>query len=106
LRKARELSLTGDFVDAAEAHRIGLVNHVVPHDDLLLFTRRLVRRFTDRPAAATVQALYDQGADLGLNAALAAEATQVASGPDWDAKAFAEAGSITAARSRRPTGHP
>ena len=35
LRRAREMSLTGNFVDAAEALRLGLVNHVVPHDDLL-----------------------------------------------------------------------
>ena len=35
LAKALELSLTGSFVDAAEAKRIGLVNHVVPHDELI-----------------------------------------------------------------------
>ena len=35
LRKAREMSITGNFVDADEALRIGLVNHVVPHDELL-----------------------------------------------------------------------
>ena len=35
LRKAREMSLTGNFIDAAEAHRLGLVNHVVAHAELL-----------------------------------------------------------------------
>ena len=35
IRKASEMSITGNFVDADEALRIGLVNHVVPHDDLL-----------------------------------------------------------------------
>ncbi len=34
LRKALEMSLTGNFVDAAEALRIGLVNEVVPHGAL------------------------------------------------------------------------
>jgi enoyl-CoA hydratase len=35
MAKAREMSMTGDFVDAETALRIGLANHVVPHDDLL-----------------------------------------------------------------------
>ncbi|MCE0764952.1 enoyl-CoA hydratase-related protein [Pseudonocardia kujensis] len=33
-RKAKELLLLGDTIDAAEAHRIGLVNRVVPEQDL------------------------------------------------------------------------
>ena len=41
LRRAVELSLTGNFLTAQEALRLGLVNHVVPHADLLPFTRRL-----------------------------------------------------------------
>ena len=41
LRRAIELSLTGNFLTAADALRLGLVNHVVPHEELLPFTRRL-----------------------------------------------------------------
>jgi len=41
LRRAIELSLTGNFLTAAEALTLGLVNHVVPHEELLPFTRRL-----------------------------------------------------------------
>jgi enoyl-CoA hydratase len=33
-KKTRELLMTGDMVDAAEAHRIGLVNRVVPRERL------------------------------------------------------------------------
>ncbi|MQY27704.1 enoyl-CoA hydratase [Nocardia aurantia] len=41
LRRAVEMSLTGNFLTADEALRLGLVNHVVPHEDLLPFARRL-----------------------------------------------------------------
>ncbi len=35
VRRAREISLTGNFVTAAEAEAWGLVNRVVPHEELL-----------------------------------------------------------------------
>ena len=41
VRRAREMSLTGNFMGAEEALAFGLVNHVVPHGDLLSFTRLL-----------------------------------------------------------------
>jgi enoyl-CoA hydratase len=41
VRRALELSLTGNFLNADEAHRAGLVNHVVPHHELLPFARAL-----------------------------------------------------------------
>jgi enoyl-CoA hydratase len=41
LRRAVEMSLTGNFVSAEEAFGLGLVNHVVAHDELLPFARRL-----------------------------------------------------------------
>jgi enoyl-CoA hydratase len=41
LRRAIEMSLTGNFLSAEEALRLGLVNHVVPHADLLPFARGL-----------------------------------------------------------------
>ena len=42
LRRAIEMSLTGNFLSATEALELGLVNHVVDHDELLPFTRKLV----------------------------------------------------------------
>jgi enoyl-CoA hydratase len=41
IRRAKEMSVTGNFVDAATALEWGLVNHVVPHDELLPFARQL-----------------------------------------------------------------
>ncbi len=40
-RRAREMSGTGNFIDAHTALTWGLVNHVVPHEDLLSFAHRL-----------------------------------------------------------------
>jgi enoyl-CoA hydratase len=100
LRQAREMSLTGNFVDAAEALRIGLVNHVLPHDQLLAFTRELVQQFTGSAAGREVLGLYDQGSDLSLNGALALEVAHVAHGRPFDAEAFAARGRATSARQR------
>jgi enoyl-CoA hydratase len=41
VRRAREMSFTGNFIDADEALRLGLVNHVVAHESLMDFTRGL-----------------------------------------------------------------
>jgi enoyl-CoA hydratase len=41
VRRARQLSVTGNFLDAATALAWGLVNHVVAHDELLPFCRQL-----------------------------------------------------------------
>jgi enoyl-CoA hydratase len=40
-RRAREMSVTGNFVDARTALEWGLVNHVVTHEELLPFCRKL-----------------------------------------------------------------
>jgi enoyl-CoA hydratase len=47
VRRAIELSLTGNFLTAEEAHRYGLVNHVVPHEELLPFSHRLAGDIVD-----------------------------------------------------------
>jgi enoyl-CoA hydratase len=38
---AREMSLSANFIDAQTALRIGLVNHVKPHEELLPFALKL-----------------------------------------------------------------
>jgi enoyl-CoA hydratase len=40
-RRAVELSLTGNFITAAQAYELGLVNHVVMHEELLPTARRI-----------------------------------------------------------------
>ncbi|CAM8672531.1 enoyl-CoA hydratase [Sphingobium sp.] len=41
ISRAKQLSFTGNFLDAATAERWGLVNHVVAPDELMPFARRL-----------------------------------------------------------------
>ena len=43
-KNALRYSLTGDHIDAEEALRIGIVNKIVPHDDLLEEAFQLVER--------------------------------------------------------------
>src|SRR2546422_2132640 len=49
LGKAFELAYTAEPVDAAEALRLGLVNRVVPHDDLIPQARALALRLAAGP---------------------------------------------------------
>ena len=44
LAKAKELLLTGDMVDAHEAERLGMINRVVPHDELMAECERTARK--------------------------------------------------------------
>ncbi|GAB4200500.1 MAG: enoyl-CoA hydratase family protein [Sandaracinaceae bacterium] len=50
--RASELLLTGDFVDASTAERIGLFNRVVPAEALLGEAQALARKIADGPAFA------------------------------------------------------
>ena len=51
MAKAREMSMTGNFVDAETALRIGLANHVVAHDQLLPFTLELAAAIAEQDPA-------------------------------------------------------
>ena len=61
IRRAREMSATGNYVDAGRALEWGLVNHVVPHDELLPFARRLAADVVtaDPAAVAAILSTYD-----------------------------------------------
>jgi len=74
-RRAREMSLTGNYVDAAEARQIGLVNHVVPHEQLLPFAVGLARDMagTDPTAVGYLLGTYDEAAALSAAQGAAVE---------------------------------
>jgi len=52
IAKACELVFTARIIDAQEAKEIGLVNHVVPHDELMPFTMEMAQTMAKMPAQA------------------------------------------------------
>ncbi len=76
-KQALEMLLTGDFIDAAEACRRGLVNRVVPLVDLDGEVRRLTLAITGKSASAVAMGkqLFYRQLEMGMDAAyqLAAE---------------------------------
>ncbi len=78
--RALELLLTGEAIDAAEAQRIGLVNHVVAPEELIEFCRGLLRKIlANAPVAlALVLDAVDAGLDAALEEALRYEAAAFA----------------------------
>ncbi len=86
LRRARELSSTGNFLDARTALQWGLVNHVVAHDELLPAATALARDVLGNDAAGVRQILatYD--------AVACAEPSQRAATETRMARAWSERG--------------
>lgn len=60
--RAKEMSVTGNFLDASTALAWGLVNHVVPHGELLPFCRGLAADCVsiDQAAARRMLQTYDE----------------------------------------------
>jgi 2-(1,2-epoxy-1,2-dihydrophenyl)acetyl-CoA isomerase len=75
LRKAAELALLAETIDAAEALRLGIVNRVVPAADLEAEAMSLARRLAAGPTAAygRTRALLAQSFTRDLEAQLEAE---------------------------------
>ena len=76
--RALQLLLTGEMIDAHEALRIGLVNRVVPGDQLLSAATSMIQQMLmNAPVAlgACIDAV-DRGLEMGLDDALMLEATQ------------------------------
>lgn len=75
ISRAKELSFTGNFLDAATAERWGLVNRVVAADDLLPVATALARDMAgiDPAMVATYKALIDEGYGASFGDALAIE---------------------------------
>ena len=79
LGKAKELVFTGDFIDADEAARIGLVNRVVPGDDLMEEALAIARKISGRsPLALRLsRSAIEQGLHSSFEQTLELEASQI-----------------------------
>jgi len=81
LARARELCMTGDTIGAEEALRIGLVNAVVPHAELLNKARETAKKIASKGPLAIAQCkrVLRRGADVELGVANELEAQAFAS---------------------------
>jgi len=102
-KTANRWTLTGDHMDAAEALRIGLVNEVVPHDEVISRAEALAHRIAMVPEASvrlnraiTLQGLLSSGLFNGhlLSGPLSTIVQASIGGPERERldKAFAAGG--------------
>lgn len=75
LGRATELLMTGDFIDAAEAHRIGLYNKIVGRDELLPAAIELAEKLGRGPSFGLeiTKKMLIREASMDVESALAAE---------------------------------
>ncbi|MEO0184988.1 MAG: enoyl-CoA hydratase-related protein [candidate division WOR-3 bacterium] len=70
--KAKELIFTGDLIDAQEAYNIGLVNKVVPADNLLEETKNIAKKIIENAgpnAVKIAKTVLNRGIDANLQTA-------------------------------------
>jgi enoyl-CoA hydratase len=79
-KRAMELLLTGDSFTPARALELGLVNAVVPHEDLIPAARAMAKRIMRHSplAAGCVMAAVTRGVNLSIAEGLLVEAEQFA----------------------------
>jgi enoyl-CoA hydratase len=73
LSRAKELALTGCKISAEEAHRIGLVNHVYPREELMDRAMEMAEVMAAKPRGALFETkrLTRELVDMDTNHALA-----------------------------------
>jgi len=78
--RAKDIIFTGRFVSAAEALAIGLVDEVVPAEDVYAAARRRVERYVGGPAYAirAAKEAIDRGLEVDLETGLEIERMQFA----------------------------
>jgi enoyl-CoA hydratase len=74
--KAKELLYTGDFMDAQEAYRIGLINKIVPAASLMEEARKMALKIARQPGEAlkATKLAVNGGLNMDIKCAVAYEA--------------------------------
>jgi len=87
INRARQMSFTGDFIDARRAYEWGLVNEVVPHERLLERAREVATSIVGIPTenVRTIRAMYTEMNGLVGEAAWERE---VLRSREWMARRF------------------
>lgn len=69
LGKAKEMALTGEFMEAKEAERWGLVNRIVPHDKLLEEAREMAEKIAEKSPLAIrlTKAAMEHGLSMSMD---------------------------------------
>jgi enoyl-CoA hydratase len=75
MTKAKELVFLGDFIDAQEAYRVGLVNKVVPKEKLNEETDQFAKRLMSRPpfGLRVIKGVMNSGINASLKEGLEIE---------------------------------
>ena len=75
MSKAKEMLMMGDNVDAQEAYRVGLVNKVVPKDQLMDEAKKWAKKLASKPkrALGLIKRCIHCGADMDIASGLTLE---------------------------------
>jgi enoyl-CoA hydratase/carnithine racemase len=97
VNRAKEFLMTGDLIPAREAERIGLVNHVLPLEDLIPAARELAERLANGPTwavrrtKALINKLVRERIEKVLDISLTLEALSSLTQDHWEGvQAFLE----------------
>lgn len=88
VRRAREMSFSGNFLSADEALHFGLVNHVVGHEELMSFTRGVAHDIcaNDRAGVRQIRRTYAE-----IHADEGGWAIEARDGRQWQTENFSPA---------------